>query len=297
MRRVFKYIVRGVIGLVLLAIVAVAGAWLLVQRRLDRIWDVNTPAVSVPADAVAVERGRRLVQALAPCGECHGDDLGGKVMFDGFPMGRLYAVNLTRGRGGIGGAYTAEDWVRALLHGVRKDGRSVVFMPSHEFHFTKTDIGDLIAYMRSVPPVDREVPATRIGPMAAVLSYVGMPLLPAELIDHARVTFASEVVASTPGELGKHLVEKGGCAGCHGADFTGGGGPPPGASNITPVGIGAWSDEDFLRAVRTHVRPSGSRIDDAMPLAYGQMTDNELKAIHAFLRTVPGKGAKTKRQM
>jgi mono/diheme cytochrome c family protein len=296
MKRVLKYVVRGLIGLVLIFLLVVVGAWSLVQRRLDRTWDVRTPAVSVSNDAAAVERGRRLVRVLAPCGDCHGEDLGGKVMVDEFAMGRLYAANLTRGRGGIGATYTDEDWTRALIHGVRQDGRSVVFMPSHEFHFTKADTADIIAYMRSLPPVDRDRPATRIGPMAAVLSYVGMPLLPAELIDHEHVTFAPEVIPSTPTDLGKQLVDKGGCNGCHNADFSGGAGPPPGASNITPVGIGSWSDDEFIRAVRTHVRPNGSKIDDAMPLAYGQMTDEELKAIRAFLRTVAAKGEKTKRQ-
>jgi mono/diheme cytochrome c family protein len=297
MERFFKYLVRGVLVLLLIVVVGLAAVWLLVQRRANRTWDVQVLSVSVPSDPESIARGKRLVRVLAPCADCHGEDLGGKVMVDGLAMGRLFAANLTRGTGGVGATYTDEDWVRAMMHGVRRDRRSVVFMPSHEFHFTKRDVGDIIAYLRSVPPVNREQPATRIGPMPAVLSFLGMPLLPAELIDHAHVTFAPELTATTPVGVGQHLVEKGACNGCHNADFTGGGGPPPGAANITPVGIGTWSDDDFVKALRTHVRPNGSPIDEAMPLAYGQMTDDELKAIHAYLKTVPAKGEKSKRQM
>jgi len=297
MQRALKLFLRIVLALVVLVVLGIGTAWLLVQRRASRTWEVRTPAITIPSDAEAIARGKRLVRVIAPCADCHGEDLGGKVMAESFAMGRLYAANLTRGRGGIGSTYTDEDWVRAMLHGVRHDGRSVVFMPSHEFHMTKADVADIIAYLRSLPPVDRERPATRIGPMAAVLSYVGMPLLPAELIDHDTVTFAPEVVADTPVARGRLMAQKSACNGCHKEDFTGGGGPPPGAGNITPVGIGTWTDADFIRALRDHVRPNGSTIDPAMPLAYGQMTDEELTAIHAYLKTLPAKGEKSKRQM
>ena len=217
-------------------------------------------------------------------------------MIDELAMGTLHAANLTRGRGGIGATYSDEDWARAMLHGVRKDGRSVVFMPSHDFRFTKRDVGDMIAYFRSVPPVDREHPAPRIGIMARALSFGPLPLLPAELIDHDRVRFAEPHAGSDPVALGRHIVDTAGCRGCHQADLTGGAGPPPGASNITPVGIGDWSDADFVRAIRTHVRPNGTKIAESMPAGYGGMSDQELTAIHAYLKTVPGKGKRSKAQ-
>ena len=68
-------------------------------------------------------------------------------------------------------------------------------------------------------------------------------------------------------------------------------------ANITPVGIGDWSERDFVRALREHKRPNGSTISDAMPRAYGQMTDDDLEKIYAYLKTVPRKGEKTKSQL
>ena len=62
------------------------------------------------------------------------------------------------------------------------------------------------------------------------------------------------------------------------------------------MGIGDWSDADFQKALRTHTRPNGTKIAASMPAAYGLMTDDELKAIRAYLRTVPARGKKTKTQ-
>jgi cytochrome c553 len=96
---------------------------------------------------------------------------------------------------------------------------------------------------------------------------------------------------------GLYIIATAGCRSCHGEDFAGGGGPPPGAANITPVGIGDWSEQDFLHALREHKRPNGSTISEAMPRAYGRMTDDDLNRIYAYLKTVPRKGEKTKSQV
>jgi cytochrome c553 len=87
-------------------------------------------------------------------------------------------------------------------------------------------------------------------------------------------------------------VEAAGCRGCHGPELAGGGGPPPGTSNITPVGIGPWTERDFITAIREHKRPDGTPIGAVMPLAYGQMSDTDLQAIFAYLKSVPAKGSK-----
>jgi mono/diheme cytochrome c family protein len=88
----------------------------------------------------------------------------------------------------------------------------------------------------------------------------------------------------------------GGCRGCHGPTFMGGGGPPPGASNITPVGIGEWTREQFVTALREHRRPNGSTILETMPRGYGQMSDVDLHNIYAYLKTVPPGGTKLPQQ-
>jgi mono/diheme cytochrome c family protein len=84
------------------------------------------------------------------------------------------------------------------------------------------------------------------------------------------------------------------CTGCHGPGLSGGpiaGGPPdwPPAANLTPTGLGHYTEADFIRALREGVRPGGVPIDAAMPVARitRHMTDVELRALYAYLRSVP----------
>jgi cytochrome c553 len=102
-------------------------------------------------------------------------------------------------------------------------------------------------------------------------------------------------VDTTPGvEYGRYLAAMGGCAACHGPSLAGGpgvddNGPP--ASNLTPTGIGHYTEDDFVNAMRTGVRPrGGAAISEAMPWKYyGTMSDGALRSIHRYLKTVPPK--------
>ncbi len=101
-------------------------------------------------------------------------------------------------------------------------------------------------------------------------------------------------------ERGRYLVIAGDCAACHtrpdgGAPFAGGRPieTPFGnvvSANITPdkqTGIGAWSDDDFDKAVRQGIAPDGSRLDPAMPYtSYTNLTRDDVNAMHAYLSTI-----------
>jgi hypothetical protein len=109
--------------------------------------------------------------------------------------------------------------------------------------------------------VDNRQPASSVGPLSRALFVAGqLPLLPAEMIVHGTARRASAPSGATV-ENGAYIVE--GCKGCHGAELAGGkipGTPPewPPAANITPdraTGIGAWTEADFVRALRTGRRP------------------------------------------
>jgi cytochrome c553 len=298
MRTVLKWLLRLILLLVVLIVVFVGYVYWRTSALMAKTYDVTVPKVAIPTDQASIARGKHMVEAVSLCIECHDKDLGGKVVSDNFPFGRLDGSNLTQGRGGIGTRYSDEDYVRALVHGVRRDRHSVLFMPSADYKFTEADTAAIIAYIRSVPPVDREHPEPAPGPMARALSlFAGFPLVVAELIDHNNVKFAEPTDTTNPIAAGNYLIDTAGCRGCHRPDLTGGAGPPPGASNITPVGIGGWTEADFMRAIREHKRPNGTAIAEEMPRVYGTMSDDDLKKIFAFLKTVPPKGEKTKNQM
>ncbi len=60
--------------------------------------------------------------------------------------------------------------------------------------------------------------------------------------------------------------------------------------NITPdheTGIGSWSDDEIIRAIREGVRPDGTVIGPPMPIrVYREMSDTDVRAIVAYLRSI-----------
>jgi cytochrome c553 len=284
-------------ALVVLVLVALGVVYVVSQRHIDEHLKIAGHQPRVPTDSAGLARGLHVATALSKCAECHGKDLGGKVFIDAAPVAHLYAMNLTRGEGGIGGQMSDLDWERAIRHGVAPDGRKLLMMPAYELqHLNDDDLGALIAYVKSVPPVNRSWPAGTVGPVGRVLYLKGdIPLLSAEMVDHA----APPPAAVPPGptlEFGRYVVTVGGCKGCHGETLSGGhipGTPPEWKppANITPKGIGRYTEADFFHALRDGVRPPGTPLDTVyMPVRWTRlMSDDEIRAVFMFLKTVPPK--------
>jgi cytochrome c553 len=292
MLRVLKWI--G-IALVVVVVLFVGTVYALSSRALGEQHEVPPEApVAVPADSASIARGEHLVHAASACAECHGTDAGGSVMGDGGPFSPLAAPNLTTGKGSATTGFTPADWERAIRHGMRKDGTSLLIMPSEVFaHLSDADLGAIIAYLRQAPPVDREMPKSELSFLGrALVAFDVMPALVAETTP--AVTHASSVTPDTTAVYGRYLADIGGCRGCHNPALSGGSveGPPgaPPASNITPTGIGHWTRDDFARALREGRRPDGSQIAEFMPWkVYAGMTDDEISALWAYLRSVPAR--------
>ena len=297
MQSVGRVIVRGLSGIVGAAVVLIAVLYVTSEIKLRRRHDLphHAPfAGPATADSTLVARGRHLVIPIAKCVDCHGDDLGGRVFIDDPAFGRYAGANLTRGAGGLGGTLTDADFELAIRHGIDRNGRNLVFMPSREFNrFSDEDVAAIIAYVRQVPPVNRTVPASRVGPVGRALLLAGkIPLLDAAGLDQQLAHTPAPPVGVTPA-YGEYLAQVAGCAGCHRENFEGG--PVPGtppsfkqAANLTPTGIGTWTQADFYRALRQGIGPAGVPIDTFMPFRLTKaMTDTEIDALWAYLKTVP----------
>jgi mono/diheme cytochrome c family protein len=293
MKLFLKLLLAGIATVVALIIIALVGVSVLASRRLAQKHPIPEIAVlNIPSDSGSIARGEHLATAVSNCVECHGPDLGGSVFMDAGPIGVASAPNLTRGAGGIGAAFADLDWIRAIKYGIRADSTSLLIMPSETFaYLSDTDLGALIAYLKQLPPVDRQVSPTHLRMLGRIMLATGaMPLLVADKTPRPVVT------AVTPGvtvEYGRYLADISGCRGCHGLTLSGGevAGPPgiPLASNLTPAGpIAQWSEEDFLRVFREGKRPDGTTINEFMPWkVMGRMTDDELRAILTYVRSVP----------
>ena len=285
-------------GIVVVILLVLSTIFVFSTQTLNKHIEYSDASPPIPRDSVAIARGRHLSRAISKCVECHGDDLGGQVVIDGMPMAQVVAPNLTSGRGGIGADRTDDDLLRAIRHGIGLGGRALVLMPARNYwHMGDADVGALIAYLRTVPAVDRELPPTKFGLVGRVLLLKGDldPMFEAKAMDHAARRPAPPA-ADTTADYGRYLAEIGGCTGCHGPTLAGGPlpGAPPGtkpSANITPEGIGTWTEADFFKALRDGVRPNGTAIDSTvMPIRLTrEMTDLETKAVYVYLKTVPPK--------
>ncbi len=104
-------------------------------------------------------------------------------------------------------------------------------------------------------------------------------------------------------ESGRYLAQAANCVSCHtasnGKPFAGGKAFATTygfignvySSNITPdreTGIGSWTEADFIRAMRLGIAPDDKHLFPAFPYtAFTKLTTPDIKALYAYLRTVP----------
>jgi len=219
------------------------------------------------------------------CVGCHGADLGGQIFFNDAKMGTLWSRNLTKGEGGVGRTLTRADWVRALRYGVGPDGRTLLMMPTNALeHLSDEDLASIILVIDSVPPVNRDIPAPTLGPLARVLSVtVPFPLFSAEQAEKGATH--TKPPATDTLAYGGYLAEVAGCHECHGTTLANGAVGP----NITLGGkLAGWTEADFFRAIREGRRPDGTALTDQMPWKdFRKLTDQELNALWRYVQTVP----------
>lgn len=265
------------------------------EVRLRRVYAVPPLQVEARSDPATLARGRHLVHVVAQCTTCHGADLGGKSLGSDPWLGRLSGPNLTRGRGGIA-LHSDAQLAASVRYGVDREGRPLVMMPAQYLrHLSDDDLGAIIGYLRSLPPVDRELPPRRSGPLSRLLLFLGRvpDVLPAESI--ARSSAPPQVPPVDAGvDYGRYLVDVAGCRVCHHENLAGGlhplalpGEPVP--ADLTPQGpLGSWSEREFIRTLRTGVTPDGRALDGAyMPWrTLARMSDAELAAIWLYLRSL-----------
>lgn len=286
MRKVLKWIAIS-IG-ILLGVALTLGAVLVLIGR-SRLHHKYQVTATLPPEAVAgasAEIGARIVVTRG-CTECHAEGFGGKLFLD-IPPGLIVAPNLTRGRGGVGGRYASlDDWNRAVRYGVRPDSSLITpFMPYNYFNrLSESDAASVAAYLASLPSVDNQLPPTKMRSLGyLILGTPGMnPKSRLSDLHKPRTTPAPGPTA----DYGRYLASTT-CVGCHSENMLGGphfdpaGLPAPGLSHV-----GAWSAEEFTRALRTGVAPGERQLSDWMPWKlYANFTDEELRALHEYLKTI-----------
>lgn len=300
MKSVLK--ILGVAVAALLCAVGVGYWWASMQAASVTAQTFDAHAVDFPIPypdvdgsvslEASIARGKHLVEARYVCVECHGVDFGGGTMVDDPLVGTFLGPNLTAGKGSKVSNYQVADWDRTVRHGILPNGQPTP-MPAEDFRsMSDQELADIIAYIRSLPPVDAEVPPYSLGPLGKVLMATGQFVLAANGGQDHHAPHVPYPPATEPNAtFGKHLASV--CTGCHGSDLAGGpipGGPPdwPPAANLTPHadGLQGWTYAQFVVALREGRRPNGEAIKDPMTrmVPYARaMTDVELNALWSYL--------------
>lgn len=252
-----------------------------------------------------LERGEYLVRGPAGCGNCHtpigpqgpdmSQELGGRLN-EKNEMFTAWAPNITPDPETGIGTWTDAELRRAIREGIRPDGTLIgPPMPIELYRgLSDTDLDAMIAFLRTVKPVKNETPP----------SEYHMPLPPAY---GPPVEHVADVPRGPTAEYGAYLAGPvAHCMECHttfgphgpmmdthlgagGNVFVG----PWGESvspNLTPHedGIADYTDDEVKAMIRQGVRPSGHPM--LPPMGYGyyaNMTDEDVTAIVAYLRTLP----------
>ncbi len=254
-------------------------------------------------------RGKYLVDGVAGCFGCHSDpdwskpgappvagrEGAGHVWSDQ-DLPWLVAPNITPDKETGAGNWSDDTLARAIREGIGHDGRALFpQMPYQSYReMSDEDLASIIVYLRTVPPVKNQLPATKMPfPLNFLMQSVPQPV--------TSVVPPPDQLKQV--EYGNYLVKMAACADCHtpqekgqpipGMAFAGGFliHEPKGdvvSANITPApsGIGYYNDATFIQALR--MGKVGARpLRSSMPwYFFGKMSDSDLKSMFAYLKTL-----------
>jgi cytochrome c553 len=308
-----RKVIKVLAAIVVIGVLLVVGVLVWLTTAFPKV--APAPTLSVATTPERLARGKYVFSHVAACVACHSqrdasafagpvvpgsEGQGGEPLGpdDGVP-GTVYASNLTPA--GLS-AYSDGELFRAITCGVTRDGRALFpIMPyTHYRDLAREDVEAVIAYVRTLPPVTRDVPAGKLlFPMSIIVRTIPKDAdPPAKAPERADPAY------------GAYVVNAAACIHCHsqsdhgqpvagreyagGVSFTLAGGTIVRSANITPdeeTGIGRWTREQFVQRFRAfagrRVPLAAGQANTPMPWTdYGGMSEDDLGAIYDFLRTV-----------
>jgi mono/diheme cytochrome c family protein len=252
-----------------------------------------------------IARGKALTDT-ADCGNCHTADpakpfAGGKRIDT--PFGGVYSANLTPDRDSGLGAWSDDDFVRALRYGVDPDGSR--YYPAFPYpHFTKLikpDVLAIRAYLATLPPVRNTPPSPQLRwPLnyRVVMRVWNFAFFRPGI-------FEPDQNKSAEWNRGGYLVEGAAhCGACHtprnffgaekrGQKFGGGmvdGWFAPRLDGADRSGLKSWSADDiveYLQSGRNGKSHAGGPMTEVVLNSTSRLSDGDIRAIAVYLKDVP----------
>lgn len=241
-------------------------------------------ALTLPTDSASLAEGRHLVETRG-CFGCHAEGGAGQVFFDKPGIARITAPNLTRAFA----TYSNAELDGIIRHGVRPDGRTVLGMPSETFtRLHDDDLARIIAFIRSVPPVDGPGRSVTTGPLGRLGLLTGQFSVGTKLV--GEVTSAPPVVVPDSLAEGRYLAVTV-CTECHGPNLEG----DPGFQVPSLVIAATYSWPEFDTLMRTGKARGDRELQLMSGVArdrFSHFTPEETQALFAYLQSLslPGRG-------
>ncbi|HEX6333313.1 MAG TPA: c-type cytochrome [Flavisolibacter sp.] len=309
MKKIFRYLFIA-IGVV---IVIAGGFAAFIAIRGIPTYTAEKIELKVVSTPERIEKGHKLASML--CKSCHMDPNTGKFtgrkMDEAPQFGSIYSKNITNHPEFGIGKWTDGELAYLFRTGVKPDGTYLPpYMPKM-VSLSDEDMQSLIAFLRSdhqwLQADNTRQPDTKPSFLTKFLTNIGaMKPFPYPKSP------IPEPDTTNPVAWGKYIaLGQLECYTCHSLDFAkndyfspekspgfmGGGntligmdGTKMKSRNITmdeETGIGKWSEEDFIRAVKTGQMPGNQPALRNPMQPYSNLTDDEVRAIFAYLKTVP----------
>jgi mono/diheme cytochrome c family protein len=263
-------------------------------------------------DYSAVERGRYLA-AAGDCQACHTADpakpfAGGRALET--PFGTIYSANITPDRRTGIGAWSDEQFYRAMHEGISADGDRLypAFPYPYYTHVSREDVQAIRDYLNSLDPIENAPPRNKL-PFPLNERAV---MRPWNWMFFEDGTFRADAGKPAEWNRGAYLVEGlGHCGACHtpknllgadkddkaleGASLQNWVAPNLGADLRT--GLGSWSIGDIAEYLRTgrnsHDNATGP-MSEVIQYSTSKLTPDDLHAIAVYLKDLPGDAAQAK---
>lgn len=274
---ILRRVAVAVLGIiVLLAAILYGGSEWAIRR--DR--GVALERLAIPKDAASIAEGGRLA-TIEGCRGCHGPNSEGLVWSSDLLGGTIAPPAIARKIA----AYSDDELVRLIRHGVKKDGSTLFIMPtSAHRNIADDDLGRIVAWLRTLRPSPKDSLAnTRFGPMARFAILTG-GMKPSYQIDKV-------APVHRPADIGRYYYDAV-CSECHllGQSRATEGQVVPA---LAPMAA-SYDPTAFRKLLRTGIgmsKPNLGLMTDVAKESTHAFTDLEIEALQTYLK---GEAAKLK---
>ena len=309
MKKVLKFLLwtLGVIIILIIGFVA------FVSFRGIPMYKAEILEMKIESIPERLAQGQKLAALL--CKGCHYNNetkkFTGREMLEAPQFGKLYTRNITQNKGHGIGNWTDGELYYLIRTGLKPNGTYLPpYMPTLA-NISDEDLNSIIVFLKSdhewVQPSTVEMPHTKPSLLTKILTnlkiFKPFPLPTKPILNPDTSNLL---------EVGKYIaLYQLECFSCHSKDFAKNNFFTPEKSpgffaggneifdeegksrlslNITmdeETGIGKWTEEQFITAVKYGQVPNGQPALRNPMLPYALLTDTEVKAIFAYLKTVP----------